>query len=279
MSARPVAAIDFGSSNTDVVWQESAARRHWVLPSEGHPDAQRLTAVLAAGGVSPADVAWIAVTGGNRSTLPQALGDTPIYRVDEVQAIGRGGLALAGRTSGVVTSAGSGTAVVAAGPAGARHITGTGVGGGTLVGLARLLVGTVDPLEIDALAAAGTETSHNLTIAEVLGHAIGALPPETTAVNFGRVARHPVDAPREDMAAALVNLVGQVIAVIAINAARAEQVDEAIIVGHLAELPSIRRTLSRVAKFYGVTLCLPAEGGSASALGALLETQERLAGR
>lgn len=279
MSARPVAAIDFGSSNTDVVWQESATRRHWVLPSEGHPDAQRLTAALAAGGVSPADLAWIAVTGGNRSTLPDALGGTPIYRVDEVQAIGRGGLALAERTAGVITSAGSGTAVVAAGPAGARHVTGTGVGGGTLVGLARMLVGTVDPMEIDALAAAGTETSHNLTIAEVLGQAIGALPPETTAVNFGRVARHPVDAPREDMAAALVNLVGQVIAVIAINAARAEQVDEAIIVGHLADLPSMRRTFSRVAKFYGVTLSLPAEGGSASALGALLAIQERLAGR
>jgi type II pantothenate kinase len=250
-----------------------------VLPSEGHPDAERLTAALAAGGVSPADVAWIAVTGGNRSTLPEVLGGAPIYRVDEVQAIGRGGLALAGRTAGVVTSAGSGTAVVAASPAGARHVTGTGVGGGTLVGLARMLVGTVDPMEIDALARAGTDTSHNLTIAEVLGQAIGSLPPETTAVNFGRVARHPVDAPREDMAAALVNLVGQVIAVIAINAARAEQVDEAIIVGHLTDLPSIRRTFGLVAKFYGATLCLPAEGGSASALGALIATQERLAGR
>lgn len=277
VSTRAVAAIDFGSSNTDVVWQAGAARRHWVLPSEGQPDAEQLTAALAAGGVRPADVAWIAVTGGNRSHVPDLLGATPIHRVDEVQAIGRGGLALAEREAGVVTSAGSGTAVVVAGPHGARHVTGTGVGGGTLVGLARMLVGTVDPMAIDALARAGTDTRHNLTIAEVLGQAIGSLPPETTAVNFGRVARHPVEASREDMAAALVNLVGQVIAVIAINAARAEQMDEAIIVGHLTDLPSIRRTFGLVAKFYGATLCLPPEGGSASALGALLVTQDRAA--
>lgn len=273
---RAEAAVDFGASNTDVVIRDGTNTRHWRLPSEGQPSDERVRFALAQGQLTPADVAWIAVTGGNRSELSSHLDGTPIHHVPEVQAIGRGGLALAGLERAVVASAGSGTAVVAAGPDGAKHVSGTGVGGGTLVGLARLLVGTVDPREIDALALEGKDTSHNLTIGEILGQAIGSLPPETTAVNFGRVARHDVDAPREDMAAALVNMVGQVIAVIAINAARAQQLEETVIVGHLADLPSVRRTFELVGQYYHASIRIPHDGGSATALGALLYTHSSL---
>lgn len=270
----PAAAIDFGASNTDVVVREGHAMRHWTLPSEGQPDEARVRRVLEAGGVAPRDVDWIAVTGGNRALLPRTIDDRVLQRVDEVRAIGRGGLALAHLDSALVTSAGSGTACVAATGDDAHHVTGTGVGGGTLVGLGRMLLDTVNPREIDALAQAGSDTTHNLTIAEVLGGAIGSLPPETTAVNFGRVARHPVNASREDTAAALVNMVGQVIAVIAINAARAQQLPHVVIVGHLTDLPSIRRVFGLVAKFYGATILTPDAGGSATAMGALLTTEQ-----
>lgn len=274
-ATRPAAAIDFGASNTDVVIHDGTALRHWRLPSEGQPSDARVREVLAHGQMTPADVAWIAVTGGNRTALSPTLDERPLHHVPEVQAIGRGGLALAGLERAVVASAGSGTAVVAAGPGSAHHVTGTGVGGGTLVGLARLLVGTVDPREIDTLARAGKETTHNLTIGEILGQAIGSLPPETTAVNFGRVARHDVLASREDTAAALVNMVGQVIAVIAITAARAQQLPDTVIVGHLADLPSIRRTFDLVGQYYGATIHIPEGGGKATALGALLTVRER----
>ncbi|AMW05905.1 hypothetical protein [Gemmatimonas phototrophica] len=269
-TTRPAAAVDFGASNTDVVVQDGTGTRHWRLASEGQPSDARIRSALAHGGCSPADLAWIAVTGGNRTELSPSLDGRRIVHVPEVQAIGRGGLALAGLEQAAVASAGSGTAVVAAGPSGSQHVSGTGVGGGTLVGLARLLVGTVDPREIDALALNGSDTTLNLTIGEILGQAIGGLPPETTAVNFGRVARHAVEASREDTAAALVNMVGQVIAVIAINAARARQLADTVIVGHLTDLPSIRRTFELVGQYYHASIIIPERGGSATALGALL---------
>jgi type II pantothenate kinase len=266
----PAAAIDFGASNTDVVVRDQSGLQHWRLPSEGHPSDERVRAVLAHGGIVPGDLAWLAVTGGNRTTLSPTLDGRALHQVAEVNAIGRGGLALAGLERAAVASAGSGTAVVAATPEECRHVSGTGVGGGTLVGLARLLVGTVDPREIDALAQAGTDTALNLTIGEILGQAIGTLPPETTAVNFGRVARHAVAASREDTAAALVNMVGQVIAVIAINAARAQQLSDTVIVGHLTDLPSVRRTFQLVGQYYHAVIHIPPDGGKATALGALL---------
>ncbi len=273
-----VAAVDFGASNTDVVVHDGTGTRHWRLPSEGQPSDARVRDVLAFGNLSLSQLDWLAVTGGNRAGLSASIDGVAVHRVDEVQAIGRGGLALSGLGRAVVTSAGSGTAVVAAHPEGSKHVTGTGVGGGTLVGLARLLIDEVDPVAIDTLAQAGKDTAHNLTIGEILGQAIGSLPPETTAVNFGRVARHPVEASREDTAAALVNMVGQVIGVVAINAARSQQLEHAVIVGHLASLPSVRRTLALVGQFYHASVKIPEHGGMATALGALLVTQERLAG-
>ena len=270
-------AIDFGASNTDVVFHDGDTMRRWTQRSHGQPDETRIRDVLAAGAIVPSDVAWIAVTGGNRELLPASIDGRPVVSVHEVQAIGRGGLHLAGLERGLVASAGSGNAVVAAHPEGARHVTGSGVGGGTLVGLGRLLLGVTDPRTLDALASSGTPTALNLTIGEIVGSAIGTLPPNTTAVNFGRAARQPVEASPEDTAAALVNMVGQVIAVIAINAARAEQLEHIVMVGHLTDLPSIRETFRLVGQFYGATLQVPEFGGYATATGALLEAKASLA--
>lgn len=267
-------AVDFGASNTDIVYRLGEEYRRWNLPTEGQPDEARLRDVLSVGGVTPEDVSWIAVTGGNRERLPEQIEGRPLYKIDEVRAIGRGGLALAGVTRAVVASAGSGNAVVSAELTDdviqARHVTGSGVGGGTLVGLGRMLLNITDPVMLDSLARAGSATTLNLTIGEILGGAIGSLPSETTAVNFGRVARMPVEASPADTAAALVNMVGQVIAIIAINAARATSNDNIVIVGHLSDLASIRETFRLVGQFYGATLQIPEHGGYATATGALL---------
>ena len=65
-------------------------------------------------------------------------------------------------------------------------------------------------------------------------------------------------------------------ACLAINAARAQQMPHVVIVGHLSDLKSIRRTFGLVAKFYGATILTPDDGGSATAIGALLSTDQSL---
>jgi type II pantothenate kinase len=272
-------AIDFGASNTDVVARAGGTTRRWTLPADGAPDERHVLAALAAGDAHPSDVATIAVTGGNRRGLPERLGGRPIVPVDEVSAIGRGGLALAGLEAALVVSAGSGTAVVGAMAERCWHVSGTGVGGGTLMGLSRLLLGTVAPAEVDALAQAGNPNALNLTIGEIIGGPIGLLPADTTAVNFGRAARQPVSASQADVAAALVNMVGQVIAVIAINAARSQGLEPIVVIGHLTDMPSIRATLAQVGAFYGADIRIPLGGGYATALGALLNAEGAQEGR
>jgi type II pantothenate kinase len=270
------AAIDFGISNTDAIATIDGVRHYWSQPSGSAPDLTSVRRILAAGGVALDALPRLAVTGGQHRVLPRQLGGCDVIAVPEVTAIGRGGQALAlesdaaHETPLIVVSAGSGTAVVSARGATYAHITGTGVGGGTLLGLGRLLLGTTDVAVIDAMAMRGDANGADLALRDVVSGPIGTLPPDATAVNFGRLARRATDAPPDDLAAALMTLVGQVIAITAINAARAERVERIVIIGHMADMPSFRRVIALVGTYYGMQLDVPDRAGYGTALGALM---------
>jgi type II pantothenate kinase len=247
----------------------------------GAPSVASVHRLLADAGVEPEGLGLIAVTGGQHRTLPDHMAGTHVVKVGELDAIARGGQAL---TTGtvmlpgrdlLVVSAGSGTAMVAAWGHRYSHVTGTGVGGGTLIGLSRLLLNLTDPEAIDALALAGDPNGVDLALSDVVSGPIGALPADATAVNFGRVARTP-DRPRDaDLAAALVTLVAQVVGTLAINAARAAQVDHIVVTGHLTDMVSIRAAMTRVGEFFGLPLELHEHAGHATVVGALLFALDR----
>lgn len=274
------AAIDFGISNTDAVALIDGGLRRWSQPSLHSPDASQLRATLAAGDLDVDALSHVAVTGGRHRTLPERIGDCKIVRVNEVTAIGCGGQALVPNAPTatdaplIVVSAGSGTAVVSARGRTYTHVTGSGVGGGTLIGLGRLLLQAVDPREIDALAQQGNANGADLSVGDVISGPIGTLPVDATAVNFGRLAREESVASRADLAAALMTLVAQTIGTLAVNAARAEGTERIVVIGHLTDLPTIRRVLTQVGDLYGMHIDLPADSGSATALGALHHAAE-----
>lgn len=279
----PIAAIDFGISNTDIVALVNGALQRWTEPYTGHPDPDQVRAILAKGSVDLADLSILAVTGGRHRLLPAKIGNCVVQSVGELEAIGRGGQAIAALTGEaalqplLVVSAGSGTAMIKAQGQSYTHVTGTAVGGGTLLGLGRLLVGSVDPQEIDELAQAGNSNGVDLSLADVITGPIGTLPAAATAVNFGRLVRSPEPPNRADLAAGIVTLVGQTIALIAVNAARSLPTSQVVITGHLTDMLTIRRMLTAVGALYGQTFHMPANAGYATALGALLTVNEQAA--
>jgi len=265
--------IDFGLSNTDVVLVSgSELIRGWTLPYAGPASLEVLQKALSMGKVDVRQLERIATTGGLHRKLPEAFEGIPLYKVGEAQSVGRGGLALAGLDEALVVSAGTGTAMIAARGNEARHLTGSAVGGGTLLGLSRLLIGTADPLEIARLAARGDPGGVDSTLADAIGGGIGHLPASATAVNFGRVAASNIQPSPEDIAAGLVTIVAQVMGVIAINAAKAGGFKNVVIVGHLPDLLPIRAALERVWDFYLVDPkpIVPQHSGAATAFGAAL---------
>lgn len=275
--SRISAAIDFGISNTDVVARIGGELRRWNEPYQEDPDEASVRKILAAGGVELDNLDRLAVTGGRHRVLPDRLGKTAIVKISEVQGIGRGGQAILGLEGSarsvplLVVSAGSGTAMIKAHDDAFAHVSGSGVGGGTMLGLARLLLGTMDPTEIGDLADRGDRNRADLSLADVITGPIGALPADATAVNFGRLGRRTFDEPvsREDLAAALVNLLAQTIALIAANAARAHACQRIVVVGHMVDMAYFRHVLGLVGKYYATEFELPACPGCATALGAL----------
>jgi type II pantothenate kinase len=272
------AAIDFGISNTDTVAYLEGDWRCWTRPSRDQSGPGLVRSVLVDGGVELPALEFLAVTGGRHRTIPDRIGDCEVISVGEVEAIGCGGQALAELATGgddaptLVVSAGSGTAVVAARGGQYAHVTGTAVGGGTLLGLSRLLLGITDPHRIDELAQRGDPNGADLSLGDVVGGPIGPLPASATAVNFGRLANQDITVSHEDLAAALVTLVGQVIALVAINAARAQQIERIVVIGHLIDMPSVRSVLEQVGGYYDERFVLPPPAGLGTALGALLHT-------
>ena len=87
-------------------------------------------------GLSLADISKIVLTGVGASFIEEDIYAIPTVKAVELDAIARGGLALAGLDEALVVSIGTGTAFVRADKNSIRHIGGSGVGGGTLSGLA-----------------------------------------------------------------------------------------------------------------------------------------------
>ncbi len=278
--------LDFGQTNLDGVlldgdrivhtWQQDA-----TIPAS-QVELQNLleSHVLKENGLGFSDLEWIGTTGGRHRDLPSSVNGVPVYPVGEAQAVGRGGLTLANLGQALVVSAGTGTAMISARMISSKgwtftHVTGSAVGGGTLIGLSSLLLGTTDPFEIARLAALGNPAGVDSTLQDVIGGGIGHLPADATAVNLGRLGKLNGKPKPEDLAAGLVTLVSQVIAVIALNAAKANGLEHIVIVGHLPDLEPVRAALIRVWGFYGITPdpIIPAQRGFATALGAALEAQ------
>ncbi|MGH1365084.1 MAG: Fumble domain-containing protein [Calditrichia bacterium] len=270
------AALDFGLSNTDLVIFKGHSVEYGTSPSRQPASSEQLRLLLTKNRSSLRGLQFIGVTGGRHKELPDQLDGVPIYKINEVEAIGRGGQSLGKSESNsmLVVSAGSGTAMITARNSDYTHAGGTAVGGGTLLGLSRLLLGTTDPGEIDKLARRGDRNQADLAISDVISGPIGSLTPDATAVNFGRLAREDIDIPKMHLAASLVTMVGQTIALIAINIARAQQLKEIVVIGHLSDMESMRKAISAVGDLYKTPIHLPEHSGNATAYGALSAARE-----
>ncbi|MFR5525203.1 MAG: BadF/BadG/BcrA/BcrD ATPase family protein, partial [[Clostridium] innocuum] len=98
-------------------------------------------AFLKTQGRDEEEVESMAMTGVGSSFIEgPVIGKEPL-KIDEMQAVGQGAQALSCQQDILAVSMGTGTALIRADHARIRHIGGTGVGGGTLAGLALRLTG------------------------------------------------------------------------------------------------------------------------------------------
>jgi type II pantothenate kinase len=207
------------------------------------------------------------VFSGSATGMPTSMKNA-ITIIAEIDAIGFGGSALANCNECVVVSMGTGSAIVHFANNSAKHLGGSGVGGGTIKGLSSLICGLNDPSQIEALALKGKASELNLTILDLGYEQISFLGGDMTASNFAAIKSEKI----EDQAAAILDLVGETVGIIASICARSVDCrDHIVMVGKVAENRFIRQVLNLVGKLYQTTFIFPENPGYATVYGAAVK--------
>jgi type II pantothenate kinase len=265
---RPIVGIDRGASFTDFGVVES--ERLIEAVSLEKRDWKSIGRVYA-GLIKKHRIAGVVFT-GSVAGMPADLKEQ-VQVIQEIEAIGFGGASLAGCLECIVVSMGTGTAVVHFSGQGARHMGGTGVGGGTIKGLSSLMCNLEDPAQVEARALKGNAAHLNLTISDLGYESISFLDADMTASNFAAIKSRRV----EDLAAAILTLVGETVGIIASLCAReANCRDKIVMVGKVAQNQYIRNTLNLVGKLYQTTFIFPKNPEYATVYGAIMKYRHQL---
>ena len=269
-------SIDFGITVTDIIKRDNDVLLHEMTLSKEEPSLSLLKNLFTDIDFN-SGVNLLAVTGGKHLNLGDEIESTKIVHVNEIDAVGEGAMnlsGLSGKDPIIIVSAGSGTACILAQDGNFMHCSGTGVGGGTVLGLSKLLLGTTDPVEIAELAKAGNESGVDLILEDVVSGPIGELPSDTTAVNFGKISKIDSEISKQDIAAGIVNLVGQTAARVATSVATTFNAREIVVVGRSPSFNGLKNSLEQAASIMGFSPHFPKNGEYASALGALLVAEK-----
>jgi len=226
--------------------------------------------LLSDANVKMRDISKIALTGSIGRGFKLDMIELKYKVVDEIRAIGIGGLYLSGKKEAVVASIGTGTAIVHARSDQARyhveHLGGTGIGGGTMIGLGRLLLNKDKASTIFKQARSGDITRTNLLVQDLVGGPIGIVPANATASNFGKVG----DETRlEDIALGLIVMIAETIATVTYFAAKQKNLErEIVFVGKLPSEKLFSEKLVETSSILGGKATIPVNTSYATAIGA-----------
>jgi len=214
------------------------------------------------------DVSKIVITGVGASFVSGDIYGIHTQRIEEFKAIGIGGLKISGKDEAIIASMGTGTALVRATKENAVHIGGSGVGGGTLVGLSEKLFGENNFYMILELAKNGDLANVDLAIKDISKDVIPSLPPETTASNFAKIKYIASDS---DLALGLINMIFQTVGMLSVFACRNDSIKDVVLIGALTEIPQARGIFDSIEHLYaGVKFTIPENAIFATAIGAAL---------
>jgi type II pantothenate kinase len=214
-----------------------------------------------------ADIKRIIITGAGASSLNNDLFGITTEKVDEIQAVGIGGMFLAGKDNIIITNIGTGTAIIDARRDSISHLGGTGVGGGTIQGLAKKLLPTTDFNGIMALAETGSLNQVDLLLEDIMKSDISFLNKESTASNFGKMLD---SAKSGDIALGILNMVYQVIGMLSVFAAKSRNTDRVVVTGNGSDNPIGKNILTEITEMYQVHFEYPRDAANTTAIGAAL---------
>ncbi len=275
-----VVGIDVGGSTTKIMGFISENGEKRALEPLFVRANDPLTSVYGAfgrftheNGFSLKDIDKVMMTGVGSTFVTKDLYGLPCRHVSEFDSIGLGGMYLSGLSECLVVSLGTGTAIVhASKESGIEYLGGTGVGGGTLMGLSKLLLKADNIEHIVEMADGGLLSNIDLCIGDIAAKkSMGSMPADLTASNFGNVSDL---ASKSDIAKGILNLVFETVGMVAIFAARSRGVRDIILTGNLTNLAYCHEKadyFNSLEKAYGVHFLIPPLAQFATVIGTALQ--------
>ncbi len=267
-----IIGIDIGGSTTQGVLVRNGKITGFVdihASDELASAAGCLGKILGTNRIGIDRVKFVAATGGgSKKKISKSILGIPVRKVDEIKAMGLGGLTLTKKKRCFVVSIGTGTAMVAVNDKGKsiKHAGGTGVGGGMLKGLYRLILNKHNINNLELLARKGDLRKVDLTVKDIVGKGIGKLSGGATAANFAKLTD---DLENKDLALGLLNLVGEVVGTLSVFAARNYGLEKDIVfIGKVAKNRTLMKRIQQTVRMFGGRAIVPKNAEFATAIGA-----------
>lgn len=275
---KTIIGIDIGGSTTKIVGFKLDGDKRELIPPQFVRAADAITSVYGAfgkftlqNGLELGDIDKVLMTGVGASFI-----DKPIYSLDcnnvsEFKSVGLGGLYLSGLDEAIVVSMGTGTALIHAKKTldgtETTYLGGTGVGGGTLLGLSKKMLG-VDTIEhLEQMCEEGNLDNVDLRIKDISGDNTFQINADITASNFGKLSDM---ATKNDIALGIANMVAETIAMLAVFAARNYDVKTVVLTGNLTALKAITDVFEGLEANFGVKFIIPEMAQFSTVIGAAL---------
>ncbi|NLJ94741.1 MAG: type II pantothenate kinase [Clostridiaceae bacterium] len=264
-----VVGLDIGGSTTKVIGFKAKQLLNEVYVKSNDPIAAAyggLGKFLIVNKLSIEDVCKICLTGVGASYIDKNLLNCETIIANEFEAVGLGGLYISGLKEAIVVSVGTGTSLIYSSLNKTEHIIGSGVGGGTVLGLSSKIINYRDFDLIDDLASNGDLSQVDLLVGDI-AKSVPGLSLDATASNFGNVNDN---ASNEDLASAILNLVFQSIGTSAVLASRLFNINDIVIVGSVGQAEQAKKTLRQFEELYSVNVFFPEKAKFSTAIGAAL---------
>lgn len=275
---RTVIGIDVGGSTTKIVGIRYDGDNMELIEPMLVRATDAITSVYGAFGkftmqnnLRLEDIDRVLMTGVGASFIDKPLYSLSCEKVSEFNAVGNGGIYLSGLDEAIVVSMGTGTAIMHAKNEGGKTVTkylgGTGVGGGTLLGLSRRMIG-VDTVEhFEQLCESGNLDNVDLRIKDMSSDDTFQINQDMTASNFGKLSDI---ATQSDVALGIANMVGETIAMMAVFAARSYGIKKVVLTGNLTAIDAVAKVFEGLEAMFGIQFIIPEKSQFATVIGAAL---------
>ena len=270
---KKIIGIDVGGSTTKIVGFDSNKMIHPLLVKAS----DQLASVYGAFGkftatndISLSMIDKVMITGVGSTFLADKLYGIETEHVSEFACVGKGGLYLSGLDKAIIVSMGTGTSIVyAENGKSVEYMGGTGVGGGTLIGLSKKLLGISDINNLIEVASTGDIENIDLRIRDITQKDIG-LASYMTAANFGKVSDI---ASKGDLALGIINMVFESVGMLAVFAARSKGVKDIVLTGNLTRVPQSKDIYQTLNSMFDVNFIIPENAQFSTVIGAALSAK------